>query len=55
MAIAFVNSKPFVSSTLIGATNITQLKTNIDAVSLKLSDEVNAEIETIRREYPASF
>lgn len=55
MAIAFVNSKPFVSSTLIGATNMTQLKTNIDAVSLKLSGEVNAEIETIRREYPAPF
>lgn len=55
MAIAFVNSKPFVSSTLIGATNMTQLKTNIAAVSLKLSDEVNAEIEAIRREYPAPF
>ena len=55
MAIAFVNSKPFVSSTLIGATNMTQLKTNIDAVSLKLSGEVNAEIETIRHEYPAPF
>ncbi|MCI0506256.1 MAG: aldo/keto reductase [Gammaproteobacteria bacterium] len=55
MAIAFVNSKPYVSSTLIGATNMTQLKTNIDSISLKLSDEVNAEIATIRREYPAPF
>ena len=55
MAIAFVNSKPFVSSTLIGATNMTQLKTNIDAISLTLSNEVNAEIEAIRREYPAPF
>ena len=55
MAIAFVNSKPFVSSTLIGATNLTQLKADIDSISLKLSDEVNAEIEAIRREYPMPF
>ncbi|WP_455202571.1 aldo/keto reductase [Kaarinaea lacus] len=55
MAIAFVNSKPFIASTLIGATNMTQLKTNIDAISLNLSDEVNSEIEAIRREYPAPF
>jgi len=55
MAIAFVNSRPYVTSTLVGATNMTQLKTNIDAITLVLSDEVNAEIETIRREYPAPF
>ena len=55
MAIAFVNSKPFVSSTLIGATNMTQLKTNIDSISLKLPADVNAEIEAIRREYPMPF
>lgn len=55
MAIAFVNSKPFVSSTLIGATNMTQLKTNIDSLSLELSDKVNVEIEAIRREYPMPF
>ena len=55
MAIAFVNSKPFVSSTLIGATNMMQLKTNIEAVSLNLSDEINTEIEEIRRENPMPF
>jgi len=55
MAIAFVNSRPYVTSTLVGATNMTQLKTNIDAISLTLSDEVNAAIEAIRREYPAPF
>ena len=55
MAIAFVNCRPFVTSTLIGATNMTQLKTNIDAISLKLSDEINTEIEEIRREYPMPF
>lgn len=55
MAIAFVNSKPFVSSTLIGATNMTQLKTDIDAISLKLPNDVDAEIEKIRRKYPMPF
>ena len=55
MAIAFVNSKPFVTSTLIGATKMTQLKTDIDAISLKLSEEIITEIETIRREYPMPF
>lgn len=55
MAIAFVNSKPFVSSTLIGATNMAQLKSNIDSISVKLSDEVNAEIEAIRRGNPMPF
>lgn len=55
MAIAFVNSRPFVASALIGATNMAQLKTDIDSISLKLSDEVNEEIEVIRRKYPAPY
>jgi len=55
LAIAFVNSKPFVSSTLIGATNMTQLKTDIDSISVKLSADVYTEIEAIRREYPMPF
>ena len=55
MAIAFVNNRPFVASTLIGATNMTQLKTDIDSISLTLPSEVNAEIEIIRRKYPMPF
>ncbi len=55
MAIAFVNQQPFVSSTLIGATNLEQLKTNIDAIKLTLSDDVLIGIEAIHREYPAPF
>ncbi len=52
MALAFVNSKPFVSSTLIGATKMEQLRTNIDSISVTLSDEVLKGIEAIRREHP---
>jgi aryl-alcohol dehydrogenase-like predicted oxidoreductase len=55
MALAFVNSRPFVTSTLIGATNMDQLKSNVDSVSLKLSAEVYAGIDKIRREHPILF
>ncbi|MBG7601892.1 MAG: aldo/keto reductase [Gammaproteobacteria bacterium] len=55
MALAFVNSQPFVTSTLIGATNMTQLKSNIDSISLKLSDEIYAGIDKIRREFPMLY
>lgn len=55
MALAFVNERPFVSSTLIGATTIEQLKSNIDSIHVKLSDEVYDEIQKIRRLYPRLF
>ncbi|MFV2058013.1 MAG: aldo/keto reductase [Thiohalomonadales bacterium] len=55
MALAFVTSRPFVNSTLIGATNMQQLKSNIDSISLKLSVEVLDDIEKIRRNYPMPY
>jgi len=55
MAIAFVNEQPFVNSTLIGATTMTQLKNNIDAIELSLTKEVKQKIEKIRRENPMPF
>ncbi|MCK4704011.1 MAG: aldo/keto reductase [Gammaproteobacteria bacterium] len=55
MALSFVNNQPFVSSTLIGATNMVQLKNNIDSINLNLSDEVYQQIKKIRREYPMPF
>jgi aryl-alcohol dehydrogenase-like predicted oxidoreductase len=51
MALAYVNSRPFVSSTIIGATNLDQLKENIDSVRVHLSDEVVEAIEAIHRIY----
>ena len=47
MALAFVNSRPFLTSTIIGATTMEQLKSNIASIDLKLSDEVLEGIETI--------
>jgi len=55
MALAFINQQPFVTSTLIGATSMNQLKMNIDSVNLKLSSEVLHGIDMIRREFPMLF
>jgi aryl-alcohol dehydrogenase-like predicted oxidoreductase len=55
MALAFVNSKRFVTSTLIGATNMEQLKTNIAAIDLTLDADVIADIEAVRRDYPVPY
>jgi len=55
MALAFVNSRPFVSSTLVGATTMEQLQSNIDSISVTLSDEVLKEISQVRREHPMPF
>ena len=55
MAIAFVKSRPFVTSALIGATNMAQLTTDIDAMSVSISEELGTQIEQLRREYPAPY
>src|SRR5690606_20311572 len=52
LAQAFVNQQPFVTSNLIGATNLEQLKENIDSVDVELSDEVLEGIKGIHRKYP---
>ena len=45
MALAWVTSRPFVTSNIIGATSLEQLETNLASTELVLSDEVIAEIE----------
>ena len=52
MAIAFAASRPFVTSAIIGATTMTQLKTDIAALTLELGDHVLADIEQIHLDYP---
>ena len=51
MALAFVRLQPFVASTLLGATTMEQLKTNIESFHLNLSEEVLAEIEAVHQVY----
>jgi len=55
MALAFVNQQPFVTANIIGATTMEQLKTNIDSIDVKLSDEVLRDIEKVYRDYPMPF
>lgn len=52
MAIAFTLQQPFLTSSIIGATSMVQLKTNIDAARLTLSQEVLKGIESIHERYP---
>jgi len=52
MALAFVNQQSFVTANIIGATNLSQLQTNIQSIDLKLSDDVMNEIELIHQRYP---
>jgi aryl-alcohol dehydrogenase-like predicted oxidoreductase len=52
MAIAFAVSRPFMTSVIIGATTIEQLKTDIAAADLALSAEMLADIEQIHLDYP---
>lgn len=51
MALSYVNSRPFLTATIIGATNMAQLKDNIASIDLDLSAEVLAEIEAIHQRY----
>jgi aryl-alcohol dehydrogenase-like predicted oxidoreductase len=52
MALAFCLTRPFMASVIIGATTMDQLKVNIGAADLKLSDDVMTAIAKIHREYP---
>ena len=52
MALAFVTQQAFVTSTIIGATTIEQLKENIATIDVVLSDEIIAEINAIQAIIP---
>ena len=49
---AFVNDRPFVTSNIIGATSMKQLKENIDSIEITLSNEILEEIENIHLSDP---
>lgn len=55
MALAFVISRSFVTSAIIGATSMAQLKENIASHLLTLSPEVLEAIQTVRRDFPIPF
>lgn len=52
LALAFIKQQFFMTSTIIGATNLDQLKENIQAFEIDLSEEILKGIEDIHRQQP---
>ncbi len=55
MALKFCDMQSFVTSTIIGATTMEQLKTDIEAFDITLSADVMKDIDTVYRQYPIPF
>jgi len=52
MALAYVNTRPFLTSTIIGATTLEQLREDIASIDLTLPGEILAGIEAIHAAHP---
>ena len=52
MALSYVNSRKFVTSNIIGATNLIQLKENIRSINIELNTDIIENIERIHNENP---
>jgi aryl-alcohol dehydrogenase-like predicted oxidoreductase len=52
MSLAYINSRPFLTSNIIGATTMEQLESNIASADLKLNDAVLDAIEQIHVQHP---
>jgi aryl-alcohol dehydrogenase-like predicted oxidoreductase len=52
LALAFIEQQHFVTSTIIGATTMEQLKENIDTIQVTLSEEVLKAIDAVQAIIP---
>lgn len=52
LALSFVRSRWFVTSTIVGATSLDQLQENLSSLTVKLSPEILAEIDAVHTRYP---
>jgi aryl-alcohol dehydrogenase-like predicted oxidoreductase len=52
MALKFLEIQPFVTSVIIGATTMEQLKTDIESVNVNLTEEIIKEINEVQNIYP---
>ncbi|TBN15773.1 aldo/keto reductase [Hyunsoonleella pacifica] len=52
MALAFVNQRPFITSSIIGATNLEQLKENIASINIDLSEDIISQINEVHGTIP---
>lgn len=49
MALAFVTSRPFTTSNIIGATTMEQLRTNIDSIDVAITPELEERLDAVHR------
>jgi aryl-alcohol dehydrogenase-like predicted oxidoreductase len=52
MALSYVNTRPFTTATIIGATSLEQLESDMAAFDLTLSEEALADIEAVHQDNP---
>ena len=52
MALAFVNSRDFVTSNIIGATKMDQLKENIESINISLNENIISDINLVHENNP---
>jgi aryl-alcohol dehydrogenase-like predicted oxidoreductase len=52
LALAFVNTRPFVTSNIIGATTMEQLKENIDSVNIEITESMLEDINQVHSSQP---
>jgi len=52
LALAYVIDKPFVSSALSGQTSLAQLRENLGALDLTLSDKIKAQVQAVHQRIP---
>ena len=52
LAQAFVNSRPFVTSNIIGATTMDQLKENVESINIEFTDEMMDRVNEIHNNNP---
>ncbi|RKF05261.1 aryl-alcohol dehydrogenase-like predicted oxidoreductase [Tenacibaculum lutimaris] len=52
LSLAYINQLPFVTSNIIGATKMSQLKENINSINIELSEDILAEIEAVHKVIP---
>ena len=52
LAQSFVNSRPFVTSNIIGATTMDQLKENVESINIEFTDEMMDRVNEIHNNNP---
>ena len=52
MSLAFINSRPFLTSNIIGATTMEQLKEDIDSINVELDKEIIDQINSVHKNNP---